>query len=104
MDLLRKHERQWVEPGEKLSPHPKPDLHHKKMQLSVWWNLQGPIYWELLDSKVRMNALSYTQQFDSLAEAVRQKRSDYTKIILQHDNAKSHTTKLTKTKIQELGW
>ena len=44
------------------------------------------------------------QQLDRLAEAVRQKRPDKTKIILQHDNAKPHTAKLTKAKIQELGW
>jgi hypothetical protein len=76
VDLLRKHKRQWVGPGEKLLPHPKPDLHPKKMQLSVWWDLQGPIYWELLDLKVRINAPFYTQQLDHLAEAVRLKRPD----------------------------
>uniref|UniRef100_A0A914CMN7 Transposase n=1 Tax=Acrobeloides nanus TaxID=290746 RepID=A0A914CMN7_9BILA len=43
-----------------------------------------------------------TQQLDRLAEAVSQKRPDKTKIILQHDNAKPHTAKLTKAKIQEL--
>ena len=43
-------------------------------------------------------------ELDRLAEAVRQKRPDKTKIILQHDNAKPHTAKLTKAKIQELGW
>ena len=70
------------------------------MQLSVWWDLQGLIYWELLDSKVRINVPFYTQQLDRVAEAVRQKRPDKTKIILQHDNAKLHTTKLTKAKFQ----
>jgi [histone H3]-lysine36 N-dimethyltransferase SETMAR len=45
----------------------------------------------------------YTQ-LDRLAEAVHQKRPDTTKIILQHDNAKSHTAKLIKVKFQELGW
>uniref|UniRef100_A0A914CMV7 Transposase n=1 Tax=Acrobeloides nanus TaxID=290746 RepID=A0A914CMV7_9BILA len=69
------------------------------MQLSAWWDLQGLIYGELLDSKVRINAPFYTEL---LAEAVRQKRPDNTKIILQHDNAKPHTAKLTK--IQELDW
>jgi [histone H3]-lysine36 N-dimethyltransferase SETMAR len=59
------------------------------------------VYWELLDSKVCINAPFYTQQLDRLAEAARQKRPDETKIILQHDNAKPHA-KLTK--IQELGW
>ena len=62
------------------------------------------IYWELLDSKVRINVPFYTQQLDRLAEAVHQKKPDTTKIILQHYNAKPHTAKLIKVKIQELGW
>jgi len=73
------------------------------MQLSVWWDLQGPIYSELLDLNVRITAPFYTLQLDRLAEAVRQKRPDKTKIILQHDNTKPHTAKLNKAKIQELG-
>ena len=56
-------------------------------------------HWGLLDSKVHQ---CYTQQLYRLAEAVRQKRPDQIKIILQHNNAKPHTAKLTKAKIQEL--
>ena len=50
-----------------------------------------------------INASIYTQQLDRLTEAVRQKKPDKTKIILQHLNAK-HTANLTKAKIQEFGW
>jgi [histone H3]-lysine36 N-dimethyltransferase SETMAR len=39
-----------------------------------------------------------------VAEAVRTKGPEKTKIILQHDNARPHTAKLTKAKLQELGW
>jgi hypothetical protein len=62
------------------------------------------IFWEVLNSKACINVPFYTQQLDRLAEVVLQKRPKKTKIILQHDNAKPHTAKMTKAKIQELGW
>jgi [histone H3]-lysine36 N-dimethyltransferase SETMAR len=96
--------RQWVGPGERPSPDPRPDLHRKKLMLCVWWDMEGIIYWELLGEKVRLNAALYSQQLDHVAEAVRTKRPEKTKIILQHDNARPHTAKLTKSKLQELGW
>jgi hypothetical protein len=42
---------------------------------------------------------SFESIFKNESEAVHQKRPDKTKIILQHDNAKPHTAKLTKAKI-----
>ncbi|PIC36390.1 hypothetical protein B9Z55_015405 [Caenorhabditis nigoni] len=38
---------QWVGEGESPQDVPKPDLHPKKVMLSVWWGVDGPIYWEL---------------------------------------------------------
>jgi hypothetical protein len=61
------------------------------------------IYWKLLGEKVSFNAALYSQQLDHVAEAVHTKRPEKTKIILQHDNARQHTAKLTKSKLQELG-
>lgn len=96
--------RQWVAPGEKPSPDPKPDPHRKKLMLCVWWDLEGVIYWEFLDKKLTLTAAVYSQQLDRVAEAVRRKRPQKTNIILQHDNARPHTAKLTKEKLQELHW
>ena len=39
---------------EKPSPEPMPDLRPKKRMLSVWWDREGPIYLELLDSNVHV--------------------------------------------------
>jgi histone-lysine N-methyltransferase SETMAR len=96
--------RQWVGPAETPSPDPKLDPHRKKLMLCVLWDLEGVIYWELLDSKTTLTAAVYSQQLDRLAEAVRTKRPSKTKVIIQHDNARPHVAKLTKAKIQELGW
>ena len=64
--------------------------------------MNGVIYWELLDSKSILTAAVYSQQLDKVAEAVRTKRPENTKIILQHDNARPHIAKLTKAKLQKL--
>jgi hypothetical protein len=58
--------------------------------------MNGVIYWELLDSKFTLTVAVYSQQLDWVAEAVRKKRPEETKIILQHDNARPHTAKLPK--------
>ena len=92
--------RQWVGPAETPFPDSKLDPHRKKLMLCVWWDLEGVIYWELLDSKTTLTAAVYSQQLDRLAKV---KRPSKTKIIIQHDNARSHVAKLTKAKIQELG-
>ena len=46
----------------------------------------------------------YTQQLDRVAEEVVKKRPNKGKIIIQHDNARPHTAKMTKKKLQALGW
>ena len=60
--------------------------------------MDGVIYWEFLDSKTTLTAVVYSQQLDKVAEVVRTKRPEKTKIILQHENAKLHTAKLTRSK------
>jgi histone-lysine N-methyltransferase SETMAR len=102
VNLSRK--RQWVGPGSTPSPDVKPDVHEHKIMLCVWWDMEGPIYWEVLDDKVTVNAALYTQQLDRLAAAVAENRPDKKKIMLLHDNARPHTAKLTQAKIKGLGW
>ena len=62
------------------------------------------IYWKLLDNKSTLIAAIKSQQLDKVAKAVRIKRPEKTKIILQYDNARPHTAKLTKATLQKLGW
>ena len=40
--------RQWLSVGQTGTVTPKHDLHPKKVMLSVWWDVKGIIYWELL--------------------------------------------------------
>ncbi|KFD62057.1 hypothetical protein M514_09402 [Trichuris suis] len=72
--------------------------------LSVWWDCEGVIHFELLPKNQTITATIYVEQLRRLASAVQQKRQKRQHaIMLQHDNARPHTAIITKTAIQELG-
>jgi hypothetical protein len=84
--------RKWAALSEKPPPEPMPDLHPKKRMLSVWWDREGPIYWELLDSNVHITMAYYSRQLDCMTERV--KRPDKNKIIFQYDNTSEKCRKI----------
>ena len=51
-----------------------------------------------------MTATFYCSQLDRLHEALQEKRPEKDKILLLHDNASPHTAKVTRKKLQQLGW
>jgi len=65
------------------------------------------IYYELLKSGETVNTERYRQQMINLNQALCKKRPEYQKrqykVILLHDNASSHTTKLIKEMIDLVG-
>lgn len=48
--------RQWLGSGQTGVPTPKPELHSKKVMLSVWWGMRWVIYWELLPNRSTVTA------------------------------------------------
>ncbi|CAO4381978.1 unnamed protein product [Caenorhabditis nigoni] len=96
--------REWLSVGEHPKPTPKPDLHGKKVMLCVWWNSEGVVYFEILDSCQTVTADLYRHQLDHVDEALRRKGVDTTTTKLLHDNARPHVAKITSQKIDELGW
>lgn len=100
--------KQWLSPGQPTIPTPKPDIHGKKVMLSVWWDMKGIIHYELLEPKQTVNAQLYSQQLIRLDQKIREKRPGQghgnKKIILLHDNARPHVALVTKETIVELGW
>jgi len=98
---------QWLSPGQKATPTPKPGLHPKKVLLCVWWDREGVVYFELLDMNQTITAEVYCQQLDKLKSALAIKRPALTNrkgVILQQDNARPHTAKDTRKKLKEFGW
>lgn len=94
----------WIPPGAGPPTQPKVGIHCCKIMVSVFWDAQGMLYWELLEDNQTINANIYTEQLQKLAAAVREKRPDRTKVALLHDNARPHTAKLTRHFLENLGW
>jgi histone-lysine N-methyltransferase SETMAR len=104
MHVNHTRKRQWVDKEETPKPETKPDLHVKKVMLSVWWGTRGIIHYELLPANATVTASLYCEQLDRVNAKLGAKRSEYDKVYLLHDNARPHTAKITRQKILELGW
>jgi [histone H3]-lysine36 N-dimethyltransferase SETMAR len=96
--------RQWVNRGDWPEPEPKGDLHPKKVMLSIWWDFQGIIYFELLPPNTTVDSKLYCKQLQNLKAAMQTQRPERHKVRLLHDNAKPHIAKVTRQKLEELGW
>ena len=96
--------RQWLKPGQAAKTTPKAGLHPKKRMLSVWWGVQGVLYWELVPENTTITGTMYRAQLNKLAAEIKSKGLQRGKIYFQHDNAKPHVAKVVNAKLQELGW
>jgi hypothetical protein len=73
--------------------------------LCIWWDMEGSIHYELLESKLTVTLERHCQQLRRLEEEIQKKRPGRRKgVILQHDNARPHTANVTKAAIQKLDW
>ena len=72
--------------------------------LSVWWDFQGIIHWELLPRNTTVSAELYCEQLGRLRQALIKKRPGPRKVRLLHDNAKPHTAMLTRQTLEKFRW
>jgi len=94
----------WLPRGEEPPTQPKPDTRSRKVMLCVWWDSKGALYFELLPTGSTITALTYADQLQKLADAIREKRPRRSSVHLLHDNARPHIASATKKKLAELGW
>nr|KAF6281895.1 hypothetical protein mPipKuh1_010196 [Pipistrellus kuhlii] len=102
-----KRKRSWSRPGEPTQATSKADIHQKKVLLSVWWDYKGIVYFELLPPNRTINSDVYIEQLTKLNNAVEEKRPELTNrkgVVFHHDNARPHTSLVTRQKLMELGW
>ena len=93
--------REWRYPDQPASATPVKDFRNAKRMLIVFWNREGIIHYELLPKGATMNAERYCEILRRLHKRIRNGQ----RVILQHDNAKPHTAKLTKKLLlNEFGW
>lgn len=99
---LRK--RQWCDKTQVPTPHPKQGRHPRKVMLSVWWDIRGIIYFELLPRNATVTAEVYCGQLDRLRDAIAEKRPGMQDILFLHDNAPPHTALVTRQKLTGFEW
>ena len=99
--------RSWSKRDEPSQTTSKADIHQKKVMLSVWWDWKGVVYFELLPRNRTIDSDVYCQQLDKLNTAINKKRPELINrkgIIFHQDNARPHTSLVTRQKLRELGW
>ncbi|KAG6802176.1 Ammar1 transposase [Apis mellifera caucasica] len=102
-----KRKRSWSRLREPAQTTSKAGIHQKKVLLSVWWDYKGIVYFELLPPNRTINSVVYIEQLTKLNNAVEEKRPELTNrknVVFHHDNARPHTSLVTRQKLLELGW
>ena len=88
--------------------HRQPNIHGKKLMLCIWWDQLGVVYYELLKPNKTITGALYRTQLMRLSRTFKEKRAHYhsrhDKIILLHDNARSHVAAPIKTYLETLKW
>lgn len=101
----RKRSTQWLDKSEASKPTPKPNLHQKKLMVSVWWSSAGIIHYSFMKPGQSITADVYCNQLDEMMKmlAIRQPRlANRDKPILLQDNARPHIARTTLLKLLEL--
>ncbi|GFX23487.1 histone-lysine N-methyltransferase SETMAR [Trichonephila clavipes] len=74
---------------------------------TLWWDYKGIVYFELLPPNRTISSDVYIEQLTKLNNAVEEKRPESTNrkgVVFHHDNARPHTSLVTRQKLLELGW
>ena len=96
------HSAQWLDADKDPGHFPNPELHQKKLMLTVWWSATGLIHYSFLNAGETITAEKYCQQMDEMHQkhpALVNRKGP----ILLHDNARPHVAKPTLQKLNELG-
>ena len=99
-----KRRRSWIDVGSQPQRQPKSGLHSLKVMLSVWWDSEGVILYELLPKNKTITADVYCAQLDRLAAQIERQRPGHGHIRFLHDNARPHVAKSTRQKLLDLDW
>ncbi|GFY71969.1 transposase [Trichonephila inaurata madagascariensis] len=66
--------KEWRVPTDTPKPRVKHDLHPKKTIVSVWWDLESMVHWQILERNVTFNKELYIPQVHRVKEAFRLKK------------------------------
>ena len=75
--------------------------------LSVWWDFKAIVYFELVSRNQTVNKNVYCRQLMKLDKEIKEKRPELATrkgFIFHQDNARPHTSLVTRKKLLESGW
>ena len=91
-----------------MLPRRRPNRIFTARSCSVFGRTSSAVYYELLKPTETITGDRYRTQLMRLSRALKDKRPQYNekhdKVILQHDNARSHVAKIVKTYLETLKW
>ncbi|UYV76539.1 hypothetical protein LAZ67_14001051 [Cordylochernes scorpioides] len=97
--------RQWVQFDQEAKPVVKQDRFGHKVMLSVWWNIDGIVHYQLVsDDRVVKSDLD-SEQLSRVYEVLKTQYPaliNRKRVLLQHDNAPAHRDRLTTNRIKDL--
>ena len=99
--------RSWNKRDESAQSTSKADIHQKKVMLSVWWDFEGIVYFQLLPRNQTINSNVYCRQIMKLDKEIKEKwpeLSTHKGVIFHQDNTRPHTSLVTRIQLLELGW
>jgi histone-lysine N-methyltransferase SETMAR len=104
--LSRTDTAEWISKGETIPTRAKHDFRLPKQMATVFWDEEGLLLVEWLPPKQTINSNYYVEIIAKLKDTIKAKRrGKWTKgVILQQDNARPHTSKVTMAAIKELGY
>lgn len=96
---------QWVPPDHDPKPVVRQSRSGHKVMLSVWWNFEGIVHFQLIPDGCSVNGAIYSEKLDRLYQIIAAQYPSLVNrksVLFHHDNAPAHRSQLTQDKIQEL--
>ena len=75
-----------------------------KVMLTVFWDVQGVVHMEFMPKGTTINSARYIDTLRKLKARIRRSRTHMEHPLLQHDNAKPHTSAETSAAIRRFGF
>ncbi|GFW11282.1 histone-lysine N-methyltransferase SETMAR [Trichonephila clavipes] len=102
-----KRSKHWLSPQD-TDPHSaRPPVHPRKIMLCIWRTCCQVIHYKLLPTGQMVTADLYSQQLESVQQALHQKEPALVNrkgALLLIDNARTHVARVSRNTIQRLDW
>ena len=101
----RRRSAQWVDSDESPKVFAKPELHQKKVMVTVWWCSLGIIHHSFLPPGESITAEKYCIEIEEMMKKLKDIRPalvNRRRVLLLHDNARPHVARMTLQKLNEL--